>query len=180
MKRKSCLIESCFFHVTVLSFLRKSVYIMGNFCRLLWQRKHVPEYRMTQNTEHRIFPECSDWQRDQHKIERAPGFFPRGVKSLKCETDRLTPISAELRMTGTIPLLPRTPSQHGQRKLLLHLNFCCPASWILDPQPNYYLNHCPESGKHGSKRLTTVTTGTINISHIIVLCRFNTQTCLER
>jgi hypothetical protein len=47
--------------------------MLGNFHRLLWQRKHMPEYRMTQNKEHITFPKRSDTQ-----IKYAPGFFPEG------------------------------------------------------------------------------------------------------
>jgi hypothetical protein len=99
-------------HHTWLHFLfvRKSVYMLGNSHRLLWQWKHVPECRMTQNKEHIIFPECSDRHRAHTKFDVHLG-SSLGVKSLKCEADHLTPSGPELRMAGTIPPLPHTPSQ---------------------------------------------------------------------
>jgi hypothetical protein len=84
------------------------------------------------------------------------------VKRLKCEADHSTPSSADLRMIGTIPLLSRTPFTARTAKILHHLNFCWP-----DKQSNYYLNHCPQSGKHGSKRLITVTTASGDSSVLV-------------
>lgn len=63
---------------TLLHFLRKSVYMLGNFHRLLWLCKHMPECRLTQNIEHVTLPKRSDWLRDPHKIKEAPGFLPGG------------------------------------------------------------------------------------------------------
>ena len=79
LKWKSRLIESCFLHfIAHFFFIRKSVYMLGNFHRLVWQCKHMPECRMTQNKEHITFPKRSDWLKDPHKVKYAPGFFPGG------------------------------------------------------------------------------------------------------
>jgi hypothetical protein len=52
--------------------------MLGNFHRLLWQCKHMPECRMMQNKAYITFPKRSGWLRDPHKIKYAPGFFPWG------------------------------------------------------------------------------------------------------
>jgi hypothetical protein len=78
LKWRSHLTESCFLHFTAVLFLRNSVYMLGNFHRLLWQCKHMPECRMTQNKEQIRFPKRSDWLRDPHRFKYAPVFFPEG------------------------------------------------------------------------------------------------------
>ena len=82
LKQKSHLIESSFLHFIATFFPQKSVYKLGNFRRLLWQCKNMPECRMTQNKKHITFPKRSDWLRDPHKIKYAPGFFP-GAKAFE-------------------------------------------------------------------------------------------------